>query len=182
VWDVKALLWTYYIRIPHDMPIKNQTAYLLRMLKALSKKIIALEKNSYARPVTVNVTFMKRKRRITKFMFGTSMKCGKKDGMSREDLHQVNLDANQSRIKTMTIFQWNWASALTEKELESCKQPWGNCSELIPWENLNGVSKIAPLYTHTIKVTNQMVKPPCIKCKKVADFINQNHKSSIIPV
>src|SRR5438046_9935965 len=120
------------------MPIKNQT-YLYRMQKSLSNKIMSLERHSYARPTTVNVTFVKRKKRIVKFMFGTSIKCGIKPGMTLEDSAQVRMDATQSRVKEMTIFQWNLNSALIERESGNCSYAWGMRSESVPWEGLGGL-------------------------------------------
>lgn len=88
---------------------------------------------------------------------------------------QKNKLASEMRVKMMpTLF----SSVPTNKEFENCSQPWGNCSESVPWRALHGQRKPrrcrVVLYTQTINLKKNMKTHPCIMCQLVMDSMNHH--------
>ncbi|PKK60513.1 hypothetical protein RhiirC2_761718 [Rhizophagus irregularis] len=61
--------------------LQSQIAYLEESLRRLALTIAAMQPNEDKRPTVINLTYIVRKGKIVRYMFGASVRCGGKMNM-----------------------------------------------------------------------------------------------------
>lgn len=116
-----------------------------------------LEKNSLARPSTINLTFSIRWGSIKNY-FLISLRG--EMGSTKEERklkYQIIKRAAKRRVKKMkTLF----LNVKTKEKMEDCANSWGHCAEVVSLREENSW-RHATLYSRTIDLIGEII-PPCL--------------------
>ena len=125
VWDTIALLRTHFISRPSRKAIfQKQVDYLLKMLERLGQKIIQITPTEEHRPRVINLIILTRGKKIVKYMFCVSIRCGAE--LTKAMMWSNGEDAPKASVQPMKTLQCS-KIALTESESEKLKHSQGNC-------------------------------------------------------
>ncbi|CAB4407255.1 unnamed protein product [Rhizophagus irregularis] len=167
VWDAVALLWTIYIIKMGEsfkgMGFRDQIIYLSRMMINLGDRISMMDTRKESLPTAINITISTEGEKIVKFMFGASVRSGRKTNtITGKMLFKYQDSIALTRVINIPILNWCYSKIATVKH---CNYPWGNCAESLCWYAL--LEPRVVLWTQAFNIKDREIRKPCSKCKMV---------------